>query len=268
LGTGESASVPWGHLAREIFLPLGLASSLHRPRSFLRSPQIADGVFNQTSGRGEGQGREGRIRHPSKGVCAVSFFRVSARHGSTATLAFREQHYACPLRLGVPCGERLEHVNFAGDVEIVDAVPDAGVCHRSGGRRKRTAAHRTAKTSFTPASSLARSSRSKARQGSPKGLATPLTLSALRPARTKFDPFALEASPPASRYIRSRHRRGCFRSCAKSLSLSLPARSSGILRSTHCGRNGPAVCRRNPRSKHACTIASQSLYSLVTSISN
>jgi hypothetical protein len=34
------------------------------------------------------------------------------------------------LRFGVPRGQSLENVNFAGDVEVVDAITKTGVCHR------------------------------------------------------------------------------------------------------------------------------------------
>jgi hypothetical protein len=60
--------------------------------------------------------------------------------------------------------------------------------------KKGPAAQRTATTVLDARVEFASLPTSKARQGSPKGLATALTLSALRPARTKFDPFALEAT--------------------------------------------------------------------------
>jgi hypothetical protein len=41
------------------------------------------------------------------------------------------QQYNAPRpSFGVPRGKSLEDVNFAGDVEVVDAIPKAGVCHR------------------------------------------------------------------------------------------------------------------------------------------
>ena len=42
---------------------------------------------------------------------------------------------------GVPRGEGLEDVNFAGDVEVVNAVAETGVHYRARRRRKRTGAH-------------------------------------------------------------------------------------------------------------------------------
>jgi hypothetical protein len=41
------------------------------------------------------------------------------------------QQYDAPrASFGVPRGEGLEHVNFAGDVEVVDAITKTGICHR------------------------------------------------------------------------------------------------------------------------------------------
>jgi len=41
-----------------------------------------------------------------------------------------------PFGLGVARGERLEDVNFPGNVEIMDLVADAGFRHRPGRRGK------------------------------------------------------------------------------------------------------------------------------------
>ena len=59
-----------------------------------------------------------------------------ARHDVEAD-AGQERH-ASRLGFGVPRGEGLEDVDFPGDVEVVDAIAETGVGHRSRRRRKRT----------------------------------------------------------------------------------------------------------------------------------
>ena len=48
-----------------------------------------------------------------------------------------QQRHAPRLRLSVPRRERLEDVDFPGDVEIVNAIAEAGVGKRPRGRRER-----------------------------------------------------------------------------------------------------------------------------------
>ena len=48
-----------------------------------------------------------------------------------------QERHALRLRFGVPRGEGFEDVDFAGDVEIVDAIAKAGVRHRFRRRRER-----------------------------------------------------------------------------------------------------------------------------------
>ena len=54
--------------------------------------------------------------------------KAVARHDVEADAG---QQYDAPRpSFGVPRGEGLEHVNFAGDVEVVDATTKTNVCHR------------------------------------------------------------------------------------------------------------------------------------------
>ena len=48
-----------------------------------------------------------------------------------------QERYVLRLRFSVPSGEGLEHIDFAGDVEVVDAIAEAGVSHRFRRRRER-----------------------------------------------------------------------------------------------------------------------------------
>ena len=48
-----------------------------------------------------------------------------------------QQHHASRLGFGVARGEGLEDVDFPGDVEVMRAIAQTGVRHRSRGRRKR-----------------------------------------------------------------------------------------------------------------------------------
>src|SRR5271166_3427622 len=64
--------------------PLGSVSSLHRPRSlFAEARKSPYGVFNYTSGRGGGQGRERRIGRPP--------FVCDAAHTRSALDAYRSR---------------------------------------------------------------------------------------------------------------------------------------------------------------------------------
>ena len=61
---------------------------------------------------------------------AVAWRHVKADSG--------QQHNASCHSLGVPRGEGLEDVNFAGDVEIVNAIAETGIRHWPRRCRKRT----------------------------------------------------------------------------------------------------------------------------------
>ena len=66
------------------------------------------------------------------------------------------QRHAGALRLGVAREERLEHVDLAGDVEIMRAARETGVGHRPRRGGNGPAALRTTETPFSAASSRAR----------------------------------------------------------------------------------------------------------------
>ena len=61
---------------------------------------------------------------------AVAWYNVEADSG--------QQHYASRLGFGVSRGESLKHVNFPGDVEVVNTVTETGIRHWPRGRGERT----------------------------------------------------------------------------------------------------------------------------------
>ena len=62
--------------------------------------------------------------------------KAVARHDVEAYAG--QERNALRLGFGVPRGEGFEHVDFTGDVEVVDAIAKAGVRHRFRRRRERT----------------------------------------------------------------------------------------------------------------------------------
>jgi len=59
-----------------------------------------------------------------------------ARHHVEADAG--QEHDLSRFRFGVPRGEGLENINFAGDVEVVNTVAETGIRYRARRRRKRT----------------------------------------------------------------------------------------------------------------------------------
>jgi hypothetical protein len=70
------------------------------------------------------------VGQPALQICG----KAVARHDVKADAW--QQYNAPRPSFGVLGGESLEDVNFAGDVEVVDATAKAGVCHRFRRRRE------------------------------------------------------------------------------------------------------------------------------------
>ncbi len=89
------------------------------------------GAARNVDAGGEIDRQMGRVREPALQMRGEAIARNHVEADA------RQERHSGSLRLGVPRGERLEHVDLAGDVEIVRAFPQArvGYCARRGGER-------------------------------------------------------------------------------------------------------------------------------------
>ena len=139
--------------------------------------------------------------------------RCAARQseGTTSKPTPGSKRDAGLARFLVPRAPGLEHLDLAGDVEVVDARAQAAVRHRRRRARERARAVQHGGHPGQAASTAAVSSRANVRCSRPSSAASRPTTSALRPASTGRSPAAAARGRSARRCTRSRRRGASFR---------------------------------------------------------
>ena len=123
--------------ASEIERVVQLTGPHRRDRSIAPDPKPPDRLGDRAQGAAGGAA-PGREAQPQRAAARMPRGEV----GDEAVARYdvepdaRHDHDARPGGLRTARGQRLEHVDLAGDVEIVRARPEAGVVHGEGGARE------------------------------------------------------------------------------------------------------------------------------------